>query len=161
MPLYESDREVVQSELATFFEVFPQGTIWSNDENGAGYDLVLLGRAEAAKIDLDQVQDRLSSPNYARVRQSLRDVGFRSALALLSTYGGQAADLRPWLKHAPINRDRDLHLEYLAGLGLNHNEQEQVYSEMLSYRKFPEALFAGREAQQKALWQLIDRPQRK
>jgi hypothetical protein len=54
-----------------------------------------------------------------------------------------------------------LHLEYLAGLGLNHNEQEQVYSEMLSYRKFPEALFAGREAQQKALWQLIDRPQRK
>jgi spermidine synthase len=161
VPLYESDREVVQSELATFFEVFPQGTIWSNDENGAGYDLVLLGRAEAAKIDLDQVQDRLSSPNYARVRQSLRDVGFRSALALLSTYGGQAADLRPWLKHAPINRDRDLHLEYLAGLGLNHNEQEQVYSEMLSYRKFPEALFAGREAQQKALWQLIDRPQRK
>ncbi|MGO8926582.1 MAG: fused MFS/spermidine synthase [Limisphaerales bacterium] len=158
VPLYESDHKVVQSELATFFEVFPQGTIWSNDENGAGYDLVLLGRAEAAKIDLDQVQDRLSSPNYARVRQSLQDVGFRSALALLSTYGGQAADLRPWLKHAQINRDRDLRLEYLAGLGLNHNDQAQVYSEMLIYRKFPEALFVGREAQQKALWQLIDRP---
>jgi len=161
VPLYESDREVVQSELATFFDVFPQGTIWSNEENGAGYDLVLLGRGEPAKIDLDQVQDRLSSPDYARVRQSLRDVGFRSALALLSTYGGQAADLRPWLKHALINRDRDLHLEYLAGLGLNQNDQEQVYSDMLIYRKFPEALFAGREAQQKALWQLIDRPQRK
>ena len=161
VPLYESDREVVQSELATFFDVFPQGTIWSNEENGAGYDLVLLGRGEPAKIDLDQVQDRLSSPDYARVRQSLRDVGFRSALALLSTYGGPAADLRPWLKHALINRDRDLHLEYLAGLGLNQNDQEQVYSDMLIYRKFPEALFAGREAQQKALWQLIDRPQRK
>ena len=159
VPLYESDREVVQSELVTFFDVFPQGTIWSNEGNGAGYDLVLLGRAEAAKIDLDQVQDRLGSQNYAGVRQSLRDVGFRSALALLSTYGGQAADLRPWLKHALINRDRDLHLEYLAGLGLNHNEQEQVYSEILIYRKFPEALFAGRQAQQKALWQLIDRPQ--
>jgi spermidine synthase len=158
VPLYESDREVVQSELATFFDVFAQGTIWSNDVNGAGYDLVLLGRAEAAKIDLDQVQDRLSSQNYERVRQSLRDVGFRSALALLSTYAGQAADLRPWLKHAPINRDGDLHLEYIAGLSLNHYEQEPIYSEMLSYRRFPEALFAGREFQQKALWQLIDRP---
>jgi len=161
VPLYESDREVVQSELATFFDVFPQGTIWSNDENGAGYDLVLLGQAEAAKINLDQVQDRLSSQNYERVRQSLRNVGFRSALALLSTYAGQATDLRLWLKHAPINRDGDLHLEYLAGLSLNQHEQERVYSEMLIYRRFPEALFAGREAQRKALWQLIDRPQRR
>jgi spermidine synthase len=157
VPLYESDRVVVQSELATFFDAFPQGTIWGNNEHGAGYDLVLLGRAEAAKIDLDQLQERLSSPTYERVRQSLKDAGFRSLFALLSTYGGQAADLRPWLEQAPINRDRDLRLEYLAGLGLNHNEQGRVYSEMLSYRKFPKALFGGREAQQKALWELIER----
>jgi spermidine synthase len=157
VPLYESDRVVVQSELATFFDVFPQGTIWSNEENGGGYDVVLLGRAEAAKIDIDLLQDRLSSPAYELVRRSLKDAGFRSLFALLSTYGGQAADLRPWLEQAPINRDRDLRLEYLAGLGLNHKEQGRVYSEMLSYRKFPQTLFAGREAQQKALWELIER----
>jgi spermidine synthase len=157
VPLYESDRVVVQSELATFFDVFPQGTIWSNEDNGGGYDVVLLGQAGAARIDIDQLQDRLSSTAYERVRQSLKDAGFRSLFALLSTYGGQAADLRPWLEQAPINRDRDLRLEYLAGLGLNHNEQGRVYAEMLSYRKFPKALFAGREAQQKALWELIER----
>ncbi len=50
-----------------------------------------------------------------------------------------------------------MRLEYLAGLGSNHYEQERVYAEMLSYRKFPQALFAGREAQQKALWELIER----
>ena len=109
---------------------------------------------------MDQVQERLGNRNYERVRQSLKDAGFRSAFALLSTYAGQAADLRPWLKDAPINRDRDLRLEYLAGLGLNHNQQEQVYSEMVEYRTFPEAVFAGREAQQQALWELIERPQR-
>jgi spermidine synthase len=157
VPLYESDRVVVQTELATFFDAFPQGTVWSNEENGAGYDVVLLGPTEVAKIDLDQLQERLSSPKYERVRQSLKDAGFRSLFALLSTYGGQAADLRPWLEQAPINGDRDLRLEYLAGLGLNHNEQGRVYAEMLSYRKFPQALFAGREAQQKALWELIER----
>src|SRR5262249_54680588 len=43
VPLYESNFEVVRSEIATFFEVFPQGTIWSNDQAGAGYDVVLVG----------------------------------------------------------------------------------------------------------------------
>ena len=44
VPLYESDLETVKSEIATFFAVFPDGTIWSNDEEGRGYDLVLLGQ---------------------------------------------------------------------------------------------------------------------
>ena len=118
-------------------------------------------RFAPARIDIDQLQERLSSPNYERVRQSLKDAGFRSLFALLSAYAGQAADLRPWLEQAPINRDRDLRLEYLAGLGLNHNEKAQVYSELLNYRKFPKALFAGREAQQEALWELIERSRRK
>ena len=30
VPLYESTPEVVKSEIATFFEVFPNGTIWGN-----------------------------------------------------------------------------------------------------------------------------------
>jgi spermidine synthase len=161
VPLYETDRVVVQSELATFFEAFPQGTIWSNDENGTGYDVVLLGGAEPATINLDEIQDRLNSGTYAPVRQSLKDAGFRSAFALLATYAGQAADLRPWLKPAPINRDRDLRLEYLAGLGLNHYDEGWIYSEMLTYRKIPDGLFTGREAQQTALKELIERPQRK
>ena len=32
--LYESDTNAVKSEMATFFDVFPNGTIWNNDENG-------------------------------------------------------------------------------------------------------------------------------
>ena len=36
VPLYESNREVVQSEIATFFSVFPNGTIWANDDEGYG-----------------------------------------------------------------------------------------------------------------------------
>ena len=44
LPIYESDLETVRTELATFFAVFPDGTVWSNWLNGNGYDLVLLGR---------------------------------------------------------------------------------------------------------------------
>ena len=46
LPLYESDDETVKSQLATFFEVFPNATVWSNYLNGDGYDLVLVGRLD-------------------------------------------------------------------------------------------------------------------
>ena len=47
LPIYESDEETVKTELATFFSVFPNATVWSNYLNGDGYDLVLLGRADS------------------------------------------------------------------------------------------------------------------
>ncbi len=46
LPIYDSDPATVKSELATFFEVFPNGTVWSNNiPNQGGYDLVLIGQA--------------------------------------------------------------------------------------------------------------------
>src|SRR6185295_14840336 len=50
--LYESNTEAVKSELATFFEAFPNGMIFANLYNGAGYDLVLLGQVNPEPIDL-------------------------------------------------------------------------------------------------------------
>src|SRR5205085_2540575 len=44
--LYESNREAVKSEVATFFEAFPNGVIWGNTNQGVGYDMVLMGQVE-------------------------------------------------------------------------------------------------------------------
>jgi len=49
VPLYETNLDAVKSELATFFEVFPGGTIWGNDQAGEGYDVVLLAQAEGRR----------------------------------------------------------------------------------------------------------------
>ena len=141
VPLYETDLSTVKSELATFFDVFPSGTIWGNDTAGGGYDTVLLGQAEATKIDVDQLQEKLERPDQARVAASMREVGFTSAIALLSTYAGQGPDLRPWLADAEINRDGNLRLQYLAGLALNKSLEGAIYSQLLSYRRYPANLF--------------------
>jgi spermidine synthase len=141
VPLYETDLSTVKSELATFFDVFPSGTIWGNDTAGGGYDTVLLGQAEATKIDVDQLQEKLERPDQARVAASMREVGFTSAIALLSTYAGQGPDLRPWLADAEINRDGNLRLQYLAGLALNKSLEGAIYSQMLTYRRYPANLF--------------------
>ena len=46
VPLYESDLRTVKSELATFFDVFPNATIWANTIGGQGYDMVFMGQAQ-------------------------------------------------------------------------------------------------------------------
>ena len=44
IPFYESSESTSKSVIATFFKVFPNGIIWSNDQNGSGYDAVCLVR---------------------------------------------------------------------------------------------------------------------
>jgi spermidine synthase len=83
--------------------------------------------------------------------KSLRDIGFYSAVDMFSSYGGRAVDLKEWLKDAKINRDRNLRLQYLAGLSLNLYESGPIYSEILRYRKFPDDLFIGQPATLAAL----------
>jgi spermidine synthase len=143
VPLYESTREAVKSELATFFEVFPHGTVWSNDDAGSGYDVVLLGHAEPVTIDVEQLAARLHRDDHRRVTESLREVGFDAPIDLLATYAGTAADLRPWLADADLNRDRNLRLQYLAGFGASDYREMFIYNEMVSYRKYPEKLFVA------------------
>jgi spermidine synthase len=153
--LYESSEEAVKSEIATFFEVFPDGTVWANSPMGQGYDLVLIGRVEPTRIDVDKMQQRLNRPEYAPVARSMREIGFSSAVDLLSTYAGQGSDLKAWLKDAAINRDRNLRLQYLAGLRLDLYKGDEIYSHMLAYSRFPENLFTGSEPQMQSLRQSI------
>ena len=154
--LYETTEEAVKSEVATFLEVFPNGAVFANTVDGEGYDLVLLGRSGTDPIDLDQVQQRLDSPDYALVRQSLAEVGFYSAVDLFSTFAGQAPDLAKWLEGASINRDRNLRLQYLAGQGLNFYLAETIFNKMVaSGIRFPKQLFIGSPAIMQALRESI------
>jgi spermidine synthase len=135
VPLYESSLEVVKSEIATFFEVFPNGTVWANLNEGEGYDVVLLGQADDRPLDLDEAQRNLQSAGRAAALVSLQDVGFASLADLLSTYAGHAADLKPWLADAQINRDRNLRLQYLAGMQNHQYLGGRIYSQMVSHRQ--------------------------
>ncbi len=155
VPLYESNMGVVQSEVATFFDAFPQGTVWSNDIKGAGYDVVLLGQNGPTKIDIDQIQERLQRPEYADELKSLNDVFFTSAVELFGTYGGQASDLVPWSAGGEINHDRNLRLQYLAGMGLDEDQGVAIYNAMKSYRHYPENVFTTSPGSREELWRTV------
>jgi spermidine synthase len=141
--LYESNLDAVKSEVVTFFDAFPDGVVFGNENNGAGYDVVLVGQKNARPIDVDAIDARLRTPEFAPVAQSLAEIGFGSAVDLFGTFAATAKDLAPWLADAQVNRDRNLRLQYLAGLGLNLYEQDNIYKGMIRYRRWPEGLFAG------------------
>ena len=146
VPLYDTGKRTVKSELATFFRAFPNGTLWSTYLKGFGQDLVMMGGGGASSVNVDDANLQLYRPESAAMTKSLREVGFTSAIELFGTYTGRAVDLMPWLNDAEINHDRSLRLQYTAGSELNLDEGLVMYEEMIGYRKFPADLFAGSKA---------------
>ena len=141
--LYESNDEAVKSEVATFLDAFPGGMVFANTSNGLGYDLVLLGQLNPKPIDVDRVQARLNDPANAPIANSLAQIGIHSAVDLFGNYAGHVADMQGWLKGAQLNRDRNLRLQFLAGLGLNLYQSDAIYRNMIKESRYPEGLFTG------------------
>jgi spermidine synthase len=143
VPLYESDERTVRSELATFFESFPTATVWANNINGRGYDMVFMGQVGPLTINVDEIRAKLNRPEYRLVAESLRGVGINSEIDLFGTFAGQRFDLSHWTEGAEINRDKDLRLQYLGGWGINSRLEDFIYRRMISFRQSPANIFQG------------------
>ena len=167
MPLAESDLEASRSLIATFFQVFPDGILWSNEREGFGYDAILFGQAEPTVIDLDALQRRLVRPDHRLVKQSLGDMGLwepkgfegeeepNEGIDLLATFAGQASLLKEWSKGAQINTDRNLRLQFLAGMSLNSSTGHETLSSILEHYRFPDRVFVGSPDRIRALKQAL------
>jgi spermidine synthase len=175
LPLNEGSLETAKSVIATFFQVFPHGILWTNEQDGHGYDAVLFGQVEPTVIDVDALQQRLDRPDHQLVKQSLREGGFggiKSGLAgvevipdeaidLLATYSGQAASLKDWSRDAQINTDRNLRVQYLAGMSLNSNVGDEIVSSILAHFRFPDQTFVGSPDAVNSLKQALEGERRK
>jgi spermidine synthase len=155
--LFENTDEAVKSTVATFLEVFPNGTIWGNPYQGQGHDMVLLGQVQPLRIDLDLLEQRVDYRGDSPISQSLSEVGINSPVELFATYAGRKSDLSGWLAGAAINRDRNLRMQYLAGMGLNRDDSAAIYAGLLASRRFPEDLFESAEGRVNSLREAIRR----
>jgi spermidine synthase len=55
----------------------------------------------------------------------------------------QASGLRGWIQNAQINRDRNLRLQYLAGMNINSYIGTKIMQNILSCYTFPQNAFEG------------------
>ena len=146
VPVYQASEDAVKSEVATFFSVFPHGTLWAGINRGAGFDMVMVGTAEPTRIDLAALRERASSPDMAGVGRSLLGVGFARPFELLASYLGRAEDLGPWLAGAHINRDRQPWLQYRAGWDSYVPQPNDLIRSIARYRRFPAEPFVGSDS---------------
>jgi spermidine synthase len=154
VPLYQMSEDAVRSQIGTFLDVFPEGSIWSNDIRGQGYDLVLLGQVGPVVIDSDRLKERLDS--NALLRESLADVEINSPMDLLRAYAGRRQDVRPWLGDYQPNLDQNLRLEYLAGKARMAQKEERIYEDMTEYLVYPENFFRVSPEEERMLNRYFD-----
>jgi spermidine synthase len=145
MPFYESSNDTVKSLITTFFKVFPDAIVWSNDDYGRGYDAVLFGQKGGTVINIDELKAKLSDEAHRPVRESMAFVGFNDVEDMLASYAGQASDMVEWSKDAEINWDKNLRLQYIAGMWLNSYIEGDILNNMLKYYSFPDNIFKGSE----------------
>ena len=117
--------------------------------------MVLLGQVEPTVINLDEIQQKLARPEYQPIAKSLSEVGMNSVVDLFSTFAGNRSQLQPWLADATINRDRNLKLQYLAGLGVHLYQSDVIYAQMLRHADYPQGVFTGSEGMLSALQQAM------
>ena len=118
---------------------------------------MLFGTVEPLVIDLDEMQTRFDTRGNGFVAQSLKDAGFNSPIDLFATYAGQATRLHEWMKDAQINTDRNLRLQYLAGMWLNSYLGTQILNGITKYYSFPDEVFVGSGEKVQALKDMLDR----
>jgi spermidine synthase len=102
-----------------------------------------MGQVEPTSIDLDVIEARLALPEYAPVVASLAQIGMYSSADLFVTHIGDATSLAPWLADAQVNRDRNLRLQYLAGMNHNRSQTGLIHEQMAATWRYPEGLFKG------------------
>jgi spermidine synthase len=139
VPLYETSEDAVKSQLATFVGAFPDATVWTSDIFGGGYDVFILGQDGPTTIQVEDMDRRMRESPV--LYQSLIDVDLESAVDLLGAYGNRAPDMAEWLSDAQLNSDRNLRLQYLAGLHLDRYVETDIYKAMTTPRQYPSDIF--------------------
>jgi spermidine synthase len=140
VPIAETDEATAKSMVGTFLEVFPEGTVWSNHIPGqGGNDFTLIGQIAPLKVDAGELTSQFEE-NPA-LEASLAEVKIEGVLRLLAAYVGHKRNLAQWLEDAQINRERNLRLQYLAGLSLDLELAQEIYREIVQYRGYPDDIF--------------------
>jgi spermidine synthase len=159
IPLYEKDLITAKCELATFLSVFPHATLWTSwsDRDGEDlrHDIIAVGQLEPVKLDLAEIERRIRA-NPA-VRAALAEVNLATIPELMAQYAAHSGDVQSWIAGAPLNRDRSLRLEYLAGMSMRLYIADQIFDDMIKHRRYPDDVLVNDERYEREIRRRMER----
>jgi spermidine synthase len=109
----------------------------------------MIGQVAPLSVDAGDLTSQIQE-NPA-LETSLAEVKIDGVLRLLAAYVGEKRNLAQWLEDAQINRERNLRLQYLAGLSLDLREHQEIYRTIVQYRSYPDHIFTAPEWMERRL----------
>ena len=102
---YDISTHDLQSIVATFISVFPDGTLWLVGDG----DILLIGSSAPVEPLLDGIEHAWQRPG---VKEDLASVGVNHPFELLSMFVAQGSQLAHWASEAPVQTDNRAALEF-------------------------------------------------
>src|SRR5687768_10635232 len=102
---YDISQDDLQSIVATFLSVFPNGTLWLVGDA----DVLLLGSTEPLETRIGGIAEGMNRPGVAA---DLATVGVRGPFSLTSLFVAHGEALKDWANGAPLQTDDRSQLEF-------------------------------------------------
>jgi spermidine synthase len=137
---YDISTRDLQSIVATFLSVFPEGTLWLVGDG----DVLLIGSNEPMEPKLQRTHTTWHRPG---VRADLESVNVTSPNHILSQYISGGADLARWAGNAPIQSDNRAALEFSGPqsiFGSSEADNAMLLRELASQHTPPPIVAAAR-----------------
>lgn len=145
---YDISTPDLQSIVATFLSVFPDGTMWLVGDG----DVLLIGSTAPLEPRLDRVTDAWARPGVAA---DLASVGVLEPFHLLSMFVAQGDDLARWAGNAPLQSDDRVALEFsgpASAFGRNVSDNAVLLRALAAQARQPRAVRRSREAATSAMY---------
>ena len=145
---YDISRDDLQSIVATFLSVFPDGTMWLVGDA----DVLLLGSTEPLDARIGGIAEAMQRPG---VRADLATVGVTGPFALTSLFVAHGAALRAWADSAPLQTDDRSQLEFSGPrsiFGTARDDNAVALRELAASSPRPPAVSAALAAATPADW---------
>jgi len=128
MHAYSVSPNDVQMVIASVQKVFPHVTLWE----GVTGDFLIIASPKLIRFDLDRIQERID--RFPQIRQELSQFGIQGAAGLLSLFFLGEKDVHNYARHALLNTDDHLLLEFSAPKALYESTLQLVRQTLVRYR---------------------------
>lgn len=131
LPFYSLTTENFKMIIKSFYEVFPNTSVWFTNSTLNSY-VIVIGKLDEPKIDYAVMEAGLKIPEVA---SDLKEIHTETPYKLLDYFMFANQRVRDFVGDVPLHTDDNMAVEYLSGRALSQSRTSRLnYIELLKYR---------------------------
>lgn len=131
LPFYSLTPENFKMIIKSFYEVFPNSSVWFVNSTLNSY-VIVIGTPDRPQIDYSVMQEKLQIPEVAA---DLQEIQTDSTYKILDYFLFANETVGEFVKGVPLHTDNNMAVEYISGRAVNRWQTSyQNYVNLLQYR---------------------------